>query len=104
MNKINIKEALIGFSPLIATVSVMLTFSGILKLNEMLEKNSRVYKEKYNQVEQIADTNQDGTLSIEERLSMYSKMGIPINVPGETRMPSMSELEIYIQNMGVNKK
>ena len=44
MNKINIKEALIGFSPLIATVSVMLTFSGILTLNEMLEKNSRVYK------------------------------------------------------------
>lgn len=58
----------------------------------------------YNQATKIADTNHDGNLSIEEKLRMYSKIGILINIPGETRKPTTEELERYIKNHEGNRK
>lgn len=62
------------------------------------------YFKNYEHVEKVArsivDTNHDGTLSLDEKIRMFREMRIPINIPGDTRKPTMQELNQYIENHG----
>ncbi|MBI2106571.1 hypothetical protein HYT57_01170 [Candidatus Woesearchaeota archaeon] len=46
----------------------------------------------------LADTNNNGDLSLDEKLKMFFDMNIPINLPGETRSPTIEELRGYVKN------
>ena len=60
------------------------------------------YRELHREARQIADSDNNGRLSLEEKMRMYEEMGIPSKLEVEARNPSKSELENYIANKGGN--
>lgn len=82
----------------VIAASSILIFSATICLSYSFIINKREMDNLLTKASALGDTNNNGNLSLDEKLKMFSDMGIPINLPGETRSPTIEELRGYVKN------
>lgn len=98
------KDLIHAIAQRISDVVCISVLSGIIYYGiKNNEKEQTQYRKFFDNATKIADTNHDGTLSLDEKIKMYEDMGIAVDARG-IREPTISELQKYIENHGENRK